>query len=45
MRRKNKEESGLNTSDRRGCPVNGLAWLVAFGASQTGGAFTLECSC
>lgn len=37
MRRKNKEENGLNTSDRCGCTLCGIAWLVAFGASQTGG--------
>lgn len=37
MRRKNKEESGLNTSDGWGRPLNGIAWLVAFGTSQTGG--------
>lgn len=37
MRRKNKEESGLNTNDGWGCPLCGIAWLAAFGASQTGG--------
>lgn len=36
MGRKTSKRRGLNISDKRGRPQICTAWLVAFGASQTG---------